>query len=323
MLSSTRSLVTIRAMVLLWLAAAVSVQAQQSAASNDRWLSVDGTPLPFANDDDLLDFLRSADIVSEEELEGGTNRPLKLHLEQGGVEANAIFRLVDVKLRRARLDGKLVADFHDSHIYECAAYQVSSLLGIDNVPPCVRRKIQFTEGTVQLWIENATTEKRRREKDIKPPEQLRWLRQKQTMRLFDALIYNFDRNQGNMLIDPNWKLWFIDHTRSFRKSTAIENLEKIIWCEREIWTNLLALDKKKMVKHLRPYLSSTQINTMIKRREKLVSHIRSRIERMGDGAVLYDESEHSEVSSSDLAQLTSDDDIPDTSSLVEESVEDP
>ena len=37
---------------------------------------------------------------------------------------------------------------------------------------------------------------------------------------------------GNMLIDARGKLWFIDHTRSFHKSSAIEAPERIIWCER-------------------------------------------------------------------------------------------
>ena len=36
------------------------------------------------------------------------------------------------------------------------------------------------------------------------------------MRVFDELIANTDRNLGNMLIDRQWKLWLIDHSRAFR-----------------------------------------------------------------------------------------------------------
>ena len=39
------------------------------------------------------------------------------------------------------------------------------------------------------------------------------------MRVFDELIANTDRNQGNMLIDKQWKLWLIDHTRGFRTTS--------------------------------------------------------------------------------------------------------
>lgn len=297
-------------------------ESQEAAHSTERWLGPEGQPLPFESDEQVVEFLRTARVVSQKELSGGINRPLKLRLEKDGVEANAIFRLVDVRLRRARLDGKLVADFHDSYIYECAAYHVSRMLGIDNVPPCVKRDIQRANGTVQLWVESATTEEGRRADGMEPPKLIHWLRQKQTMRLFDALIYNFDRNQGNMLIDSNWKLWFIDHTRSFRKSSVIENPQKIIWCEQEIWERLQSLDKKQLTKSLRGYLTSTHINYMIKRRDKLVDNLKARIDRMGEGAVLY-AAGSGDVSEADLTELHLDDEIPATSSLVEEAIDGP
>ena len=36
------------------------------------------------------------------------------------------------------------------------------------------------------------------------------------VRLFDQLIYNVDRNLGNLVIDKNWTIWMIDHSRAFR-----------------------------------------------------------------------------------------------------------
>jgi len=284
-----------------------------------RWQGLNGKPLPFETDEEVQAFLREARILSQKELDGGINRPLKLRLELNGSEANAIFRLVDVKLKRARIDGRLVSDFHDSHIYECAAYKVSLMLGIDNVPPCVKRRIQGINGTVQLWVESAMTEKKRRDEDLDPPEILQWMRQKQTMRLFDALIYNFDRNQGNMLIDSSWKLWFIDHTRSFRVSSIVEKPEKLIWCEREVWGNLKALNKKALAKNLKGYVSPIQVNTLLKRRDKITATIEARIGSMGEGAVLYDAS--SSDMTSGLAELVLDDEIPLTSSPVEKSID--
>ena len=219
--------------------------------------------------------------------------------------------------REFRLDSKQFADFHDSYIYECAAWEVSLLLGIDSVPPCVRRQYQHVDGSMQLWVEDAMSETERRHRDLKPPEQLRWMRQKQTMHLFDALIDNFDRNQGNMLIDPGWKLWFIDHTRSFRKSDRVEKPERIIWCERGLFERLQALDKKTLHRRLRGMVSGVQINQMLKRRDLLVRHLRSRIEETGEGAVLYDASTPGEVSE-EMMRLAIDEDIPETSSKPEE-----
>ncbi len=298
----------------LTLAVAADPESETPAAGEGRWLGPHGQLLPFTTEEEVLAFLRSAEIVSRKELTGGVNRPLKVRLRQGGVEANAIFRIVDIQRQRAKLDGKMIADFHDSYIYECAAWEMSRLLGIDNVPPCVQRQFEHTDGTMQLWVEGAMTEKERRETDIKPPEHLRWMRQKQTMRLFDALIYNFDRNQGNMLIDPDWKLWFIDHTRSFRKSALVETPATIFWCERGIFERLQALDKKKLSR-LRSILSGVQIKLLLKRRDKLVQYLRSRIEELGEGAVLYDASAPGEVPA-EMLQI--DDDIPETSSKLED-----
>ena len=36
------------------------------------------------------------------------------------------------------------------------------------------------------------------------------------VRMFDQLIYNVDRNLGNLVIDKNWTIWMIDHSRAFR-----------------------------------------------------------------------------------------------------------
>jgi len=305
------------ALIVLLLPAAAGGEQGVVPAAGGPWQGPDG-PLPFATEDELKDYLRTAPIVSKEEITSGTNRPFKVRLEQDGVEANAIFRTVDIRQRKARLDGKIVMDFHDSHVYECAAYEVSRLLGIDRVPPCVKRRVSMMDGTVQLWVENATTELDRREAGQEPPQLIVWLRQKQTMKLFDALIYNFDRNQGNMLITPDWKLWFIDHTRSFRKSSVIERIEKIIWCERGIWERLQALDKKQLSRRLKPLISSLQINLLLKRRDKLVAHLQERIDRLGEGGVIYDAGDAGDASPAGLIEIPEDDDYPETSSQLED-----
>ena len=43
------------------------------------------------------------------------------------------------------------------------------------------------------------------------------------MQLFDQLISNVDRNQGNIVYTKDWRLWLIDHTRAFRKNTELED----------------------------------------------------------------------------------------------------
>ena len=176
-----------------------------------RWLGADGQPLPFADAAEVLEFLSTAEMVGKRELSNGTTRPWKVTLQKDGVRAHAIFRHIDVKKDRNRLD-----QFRDSYIFEVAAYEVDRLLGLGHVPPAVLRQLDGHSGSLQLWVENARSETERIEAEMRPTHPSRLVYQKHLMRVFDNLISNCDRNTGNMLVDGEGKLWFVDHTRSFQ-----------------------------------------------------------------------------------------------------------
>ena len=109
--------------------------APSAAEETLRWIGPEGEFLPFVNDEEVTRFLEKAKIVEKRELSSGTTKPWKVLLERDGVQANAIFRIVDVQRERAKIEGKTHIEFHDRALYECAAYRLSRLLGIDNVPP--------------------------------------------------------------------------------------------------------------------------------------------------------------------------------------------
>jgi hypothetical protein len=267
---------------------AVPVAMDGETVTSSRWKGPDDDALPFVTDEEVLDFLANAEVIKWKEITWSKNRPRKVTLEKDGIGANAIFRTVDDAKPFTNIDGKNYRNFHDSYRYECAAYELSRLLDLDTVPPCVPRNLFDQEGSVQLWIENAKTFKERAEEDSELIKNLQWARQRQTMRIFDALIYNFDRNTGNMLIDATGKLWFIDHTRSFLPSGRIENMDKINWCDRGVWEKLKALDKDTLSAKLQPYLDYLRLLSVLQRRDKLVDYIESLIEQKGEEAVLFD-----------------------------------
>ena len=68
------------------------------------------------------------------------------------------------------------------------------------------------------WIDDVQFDEKGRlkEKNILGPNPERTTKQVQVMRVFDELIQNRDRNQGNILWTKDWTLWMIDHTRAFR-----------------------------------------------------------------------------------------------------------
>lgn len=257
-------------------------------AISSQWLGPDGQPLPFTTQAEMADFLRTGRVLSSKVLTSGSNRPLKVRLEKWGIEANAVFRSVEIKRAEVSLGGKTYKNFHDSYRHECAAYRLSLLLGLDSIPPCISRKIGGKTGTLQLWIEQARTEKMRRESGDKAPSGLDWTRQRQTMYLFDSLIHNFDRNQGNLLVTEDWKLWLIDHTRSFHHGKEAPGLSKLVWCERGVWQRLRNLDEDILRAQLGPLISRNRILGILDRRTQIVQHLEGRIAAEGETAVLFD-----------------------------------
>ncbi len=249
----------------------------------------DGEPLPFANDEELLQFLRTATVIDSVEVGEGVTRPRRLTLEAGGVRVRAVFHDVQIRKTRVHLRGQgFIMDFKDAFENQIAAYEVSLLLGMDNVPPAVRREVAGVEGSVALWIEGAMRERDRLDRGIEPPDRGRWLESFYDMRVFDNLIFNTDRNAGNILLDGSWKLWMIDHTRAFGNAAGLFEPEKIVRCSRPLWNRLRQLSAANVDRRLSPYLSIFEIRALFKRRDKLVQLIEREIARRGEDGVLFD-----------------------------------
>jgi len=256
------------------------------------WLDPDGKPLPFQSYVEVEEFLRTAEIVSRERVDEGLNRFQKVLLEKDGIRMHAIFR--DVHVERSEMplsDGRTSFFFRDDAIFECAAYELAKLLGLDTVPPVVERKIQRTEGTLQAWVENVNTERVLRATTGVPPSgginRWRWIMLRQNIHIFDNLIYNEDRNIGNILIEPDWRLWMIDHTRAFRRWKQLLNPDQIQFAERSLWEKLQALDETEVRAKLKDFLRPVEINGLIERKGLLVDHIQKLIDDRGEKAVLF------------------------------------
>ncbi len=277
--------------VFLTLALSVgSVPAQDSSSLS--WLDPDGKPLSFQSNVEVEEFLRTAEIISRERIGEGLNNFLKVLLEKDGIRMHAIFR--DVHVERSQMplsDGKISFFFRDDAIFECAAYELAKLLGLDTVPPAVGRKIRGQQGTLQAWVENVSTEKDLRETTGIPPSgginRWRWIMQRQNIHIFDNLIYNEDRNIGNILIEPDWKLWMIDHTRAFRRWKELMNPEQVQFAERSLWEKLQVLDETVVRAKLKDFLNPAEMNGLIERTTLLVAHIQKLIDDRGQGAVLF------------------------------------
>lgn len=257
-------------------------------ASAGRWMGINGQTLPFTTHGEVLEYLRTAEVVGSVEIKGSLNRPLKLTLEKDGVQAHAIFRTVEVERDEMRHVQEHARGFRDSYVFEVAAYELSRLLELDNVPPAVLRNIGREKGSVQLWVEQAMGVEERMEQGIDSRYEQLWLFQKQNMVVFDNLIYNFDRNPGNILIDSSGKVWFVDHTRSFKELPVLSDRAQMKVLEKRFWDRLRDLDPEAVRERLDPYLDGREIEALLARQKKIVKTIKKRIAQYGEQAILFE-----------------------------------
>ena len=255
------------------------------------WLDVNDEPLPYQDHATIQEWLRSANVISREKVGRGIAGVEKLVLEYEGIRFHAAFRSVDVTVRKAAPRGveRSTKKYRDAAIFESAAYELSELLGIGRVPPVVERSIDGQNGTVQIWMEGTRPEVVLKQEDqLHPPDISRWKQQKQIMYVFDNLVCNSDRNQGNLLIDRGWNIWFIDHTRAFKRSSKLIYLDKLTSCDRRLWSSLRDINDETIQQRLEPYLESREITKLLTRRRTLVRRIQGMIDKQSEETVLFD-----------------------------------
>jgi hypothetical protein len=245
--------------------------------------------IPNLSEDDKERFLKTAKIIDQKILETGTTRTTRATLSDGRITHDAHVQFIDIfrNVFRGR-DGTVEKNFRDSYKFNIAGYRVARMLGIsDMVPVSVERYIDGKFGSVTWWVDNIwITEAERRDKQIKPPATQEWSDQLNVVRVFDQLIYNTDRNQGNLLITPEWKLWMIDHTRAFRPSKSLMKVEALGRCDYRLLQALRKLNAAELNAQLGPYLRAEEISGLLTRRDAIVHHFDNEVSTKGQDAVL-------------------------------------
>ena len=270
---------------------ALSSSAIARSLEDYTWVGPTGDPLPFESFQDAEEFLAASEVARSKTRREGVNKYKKVVLDNDGIWANSIFRWENV-VKRPGFDttslGKKSRHFRDSYESEVAAYKVNEILGLNNIPPTVYREVEGRSGSVQLWMEKTTKEVDRRKKGTKPPDATSWNRQSHNMRVFDNLINNIDRNQSNILIDKDWNLWYIDHTRSFAMDESLPTPEKVSRCSRSLYNALKQMDEDLVRETLAPLLRGAEVDAFFVRREKLIKILEDRVAEVGESKVFYD-----------------------------------
>ena len=108
------------------------------------------------------------------------------------------------------------------------------------------------------------------------------------VRVFDQVIYNMDRNLGNLVIDKSWRVHMIDHTRAFRLHKKLKSPENLTRCDRKLFTALQALARDEMRQELSPFLTNSEIDAVLARRDRIVELFKQKAAQSSDSTVFYD-----------------------------------
>ncbi|HWQ57320.1 MAG TPA: hypothetical protein VN442_26790 [Bryobacteraceae bacterium] len=234
-------------------------------------------------------FLRTAKVLKLRHLGRGVTNSLRATLSDGQITHDAHIQSIDVALAEFKSDRGNELNFRDCWKFNVAGYRLGVLLGLENIPVSVERKVGGRTSAVTWWVDDVLMDESARiAKQMGAPNPDRWNRQMAIVRVFDQLIYNTDRNLRNLLITTNWDLEMIDHTRAFRLRKEIRNPENLTRCERVLLGRLRALTREDLNRELRPYLTRLEIEALLTRRDRIVEHFEQRVKEKGEAAVLYE-----------------------------------
>ena len=225
----------------------------------------------------IEEFMLTAKVVASERIGKGVTNPWRLTLSDGAYSHDVAFQSVNQKRARQRLGHRTDLVFVDAYRYNIAAYRIAELLGIDHMMPVtVERAWKGKPGAMSWWVDNVMMDERERDElddgdENKWPDDIqRFYRQRSRMLVFAELVYDTDRNKGNVIYDADWKHWMIDFSRAFRLWHALQAPSTIPQCDWDFLERMRGLTRAELRERTGEYLTAGEMSAVLGRRDKLV-----------------------------------------------------
>jgi len=236
----------------------------------------------------IEEFLLKAKIDSDRELSIGVTNSRRATMSDGKLTHDAHIQTVEISKSSYQTQRGTELNFRDSYKFNMAAYELDKILEINMIPPSVDRKFKGQSAAFTWWVDDTMmTELDRTKKKMDPPDLDRWNKEMYVVRVFDQLIYNTDRNLGNLVITNSWNIWMIDHTRAFRMIKKLENPKNLVQIDRKLLANLRKLDKNSL-QPLKKYLTGMELDGIAARAQEIVKFFDQQIASKGEATVVYD-----------------------------------
>jgi hypothetical protein len=244
---------------------------------------------PLLVGEEMEQFLLRANIVATKSTKKGVTSAKRVTLSDGRVTHDAQLQDGDIALPLFEVGPKYTeVNFKDTYRYNIAGYRLSRLLGLDNVPMSVERKVNGKPVAMTWWIDDVILDEGSRQKEhTVGPNPSRTASQIHILRVFDELIQNRDRNAGNLLWTADWKMWMIDHTRAFRLGKDLLKPDQLQRVDRAMFEKIRGLTASDLTGAMEKSLTKAEIEALLARRDAIVKLFEAKIAQRGEAAVFF------------------------------------
>ncbi len=220
-------------------------------------------------------YLATTDVVKLEEIGVGVTKPWRADFPPGGLVARMAWKPIRPGLYQG---------YWESYKSEIAAYEIDKILALDMVPPTVEKRIKGDLGAAVLWVSPSKSFKELGGVPKPPPAQAaQFNRDMLRAKMYDNLIANKDPNLGNWLVDQEWNLILIDHTRSLTSTRDMyHELQRV---DAGLWEKMTALTEESLTAGLSKWLGKGEIRAILQRRDKMQEIIDKLVAKHGEAAV--------------------------------------
>ena len=215
-------------------------------------------------------FIATAPLDRFEEIPIGVTNPRRAFFKPGGLVESVAWKV----LPTGRPKG-----YWESYKSEIAAFELDKLLGIGMVPVAVEKRWKHEIAAAVLWV--APVNSWKSVQALPKPE--KWNRQAVIMKMFDNLICNKDRNLGNLLVDDDWNVYLIDHSRAFIESKDLP--VRMTRVDLEVWDRMLSLDEPTLAATLGKWIDGRARRALLARRDKMKVVIDGLVKTSGEDLI--------------------------------------
>jgi hypothetical protein len=230
---------------------------------------------------ELEQFLKTAKVERMKEVPVGVTRPSRAYFEAGGLVESMAWKPIPPGMKTG---------YYESYKSEIAAYELDKLLGLGMVPPTVERQVDRVDGAAVMWASPTRSFKELGgvpgQKGVAGPPGPKvapWTRAIVRAKMFDNLIANRDPNLGNWLVDPDWHLLLIDHSRSFTSGKSL--VHKMDNIDGPLWEKFKALDGPSLDQALGKWVGKGELKAILERRDEIAKEVDRLVKAKGESAI--------------------------------------